>query len=124
MLQDLGVDSLQVGASLLPNRQQPVRIIPVQRFLAIIPGGLACGEGFVIDPPTQFKLLLQPPSLSLREPETVVIGFHTCFWCSIDGWTTSRVIAPTVETNVLRVQRVGNRFLSQENAFPENTPDR
>src|SRR3990172_6972129 len=51
--------------------------------------------------------------------EAIAEGFadhHTFFCSSMYFWTTSKVTAPTVEMNLLRVQRVGSLFLSQGNS--------
>ena len=42
---------------------------------------------------------------------------HLLFWSSMYFFTTSKVTAPTVEMNLLRVHIQGNRLLSQANSF-------
>ena len=56
-----------------------------------------------------WKLLLKDTPLAVGEVDAVFERFahQTPFWFSMYCWTTSRVTAPTVEINLLRVQRVG-----------------
>src|SRR6266511_4180261 len=118
VLQHLGMHQLQRRALGFPARQQRLGIVQPKRSafgMRVSPRR----KRLVVDPPARLKLLLKDAPLAVREIDAVFVGFahHTFFCCSMYCWTTSSVTAPTVEMNLLRVQSVGRRFLSQGNSF-------
>jgi hypothetical protein len=75
VLQDLRINTLQVRASSLPDRQHLDRIIQLQRFLALLPGLFACGKHLVIDPAARLKLLLKNALLAFGQAEAIFERF-------------------------------------------------
>ena len=116
----LTVDEFQGGSHQLPDGQHSLRVVQPQRLAPLLICPLAFSKRLVIRPTTFLKLLLKDTPLAVREVDSVfeaLAAHHTLFWSSMYCLTTSKVTAPTVEMNLLRVQSVGRRFLSPGNSL-------
>ena len=120
LLQNLAISFFQPGVFRVHLEVlEPFCCVIVAHALAVIlVVFLALSKRPVVGKPRMSELHSEKMLLRRVGIDTIaesLLNDHWPFWLSIYDWTISNVIAPTVETNLLRVHSVSSRFFSHGN---------